>query len=118
MGLARTRRRLTGWLALFALALQFVVGFGHVHSEDFAGLVHAGMARVTQGDSAPAGPADPDHLTCDICAAAHLASTSTVPTAPALLVPIATTVIARIVTPTVRAPALVVAFDARGPPQA
>jgi len=116
MGLARTRRRLTGWLALFALALQFVVGFAHVHSEDFAGLVHAGMARVTQGDS---GPADPDHLTCDICAAVHLTGTSAVPTPPALALPVATAaVLAPVAAPVAKAPAITLAFDARGPPQA
>jgi len=118
MGLARTRRRLTGWLALFALALQFVVGFGHVHSEDFAGLVHPGVVRVSPADPGPAGPSDPDHLTCDICAAVHLTGTSVVPTPPALVLPIATPFVAPVAAPTTHAPALVVAFDARGPPQA
>lgn len=118
MGLAWTRRRLTGWLALFALALQLVVGFAHVHSEDFAGLVRPGVVQASPADFTPAGPSDPDHLTCDICAAVHLTGTSAVPTPPALALPVATAVLAPVATPVVRAPALVVAFDARGPPQA
>ncbi|MCK9918704.1 hypothetical protein MXD81_57230 [Microbacteriaceae bacterium K1510] len=116
--MARARRRLTGWLALFALALQLVVGFAHVHSEDFAGLLHPGVVRADPADFIPAGPSDPDHLTCDICAAVHLTGTSAMPTPPVLAVPVATTVDAPVATPTAYAPALVAAFDARGPPQA
>jgi len=118
MGRARTRPRLTGWLALFALALQLVASFAHVHSEDFAGLVHPGLVQTSQGDLGPAGPSDPDHLTCDICAAVHLTGTSAVPTPATLVLPVSTGTLPPDAAPVVRPPALAAAFDARGPPQA
>ena len=118
MGRAQTRRRLTGWLALFALALQFAVSLGHIHREDFAGIVHPGVTRATPADDAPAGPSDPDHLTCDICATVHLIGTSAVPIPAVLALPVTTTIIAPVAVPIAHAPALVAAFDARGPPQA
>lgn len=118
MGGARRRRELTGWLALFALVLQLVAGFAHVHSEDFAGLVHHGLVRASPADPGPAGPSDPDHLTCDICAAVHLTGTSALPTPTTLALPVLTTVPLPDAAPTARTATLLAAFDARGPPQA
>ena len=118
MGRARTRRRLTGWLALFALALQFAVSLSHFHREDFAGVVHPGVTQAGPAGDSPAGSADPDHLTCDICATVHLIGTSAAPIPVALALPVAATVVALVRTPTTRLPTLAAAFDARGPPQA
>jgi hypothetical protein len=113
-----TWRRLSTGLALFALALQLVVSFAHVHAEDFAGLPRQGATQVTATDGTPGGHSDLDHLTCDICATVHLAGTLVVPVPPALVVPsfsIATQAIAPLPS---RQTATSSAFLARGPPQA
>lgn len=66
----RTHRLTGSALALFALALQFVVSFGHIHADDFTKPHWA-----TAGIKALAPAADPDHQdndgradVCDICA--------------------------------------------------
>lgn len=115
---AKTPRGLTGWLALFALALQLAVSFAHVHAEDFAGLGHGHIARVSSSDPAPAGPADPDHFTCDICATVHLAGTMLSPVPSALAVPVFAPASRTIAPPSACAAALVSACFPRGPPQA
>lgn len=113
-----TWRRLTGGLALFALALQLAVSFAHVHSEDFAGLLGPGVTHAAPANDAPGGHPDPDHLTCDVCATVHLAGTLAVPTLPALTLPVPTTAPVAVAAPTTRALTLATAFLARGPPQA
>jgi hypothetical protein len=83
-------------LALFALALQFVVSFGHVHADELTGtppgiatLEHAGGPQV------PAGDADTDHHDdyhddyCDICATLHALAVAQIPTPPPLPIPCA-----------------------------
>ena len=118
MNHARTRRRLTGWLALLALALQFAAAFGHVHRKDVAKFPQTGLVAVAAPSDAPAGPADPDHLTCDICATLHLLGASALPAPPALALPVASTLVAASAAALAPAPPLTAAFDARGPPQA
>ena len=51
----RTNRRFAGTLALFALALQFTLAFGHIHLRDFAGV--PGVA-VAQAQATTTDPAD------------------------------------------------------------
>lgn len=118
MSRGRTPRRLTGWLALFALALQFAVAFDHVHREDFAGLLTAGVARAAATDQAPAGDPGHNHLTCDICATVHLAGTLLVPAPPPLALPSSSAAARTISTPQIHTAARPSAFHARGPPQA
>jgi hypothetical protein len=114
------------WLALFALACQFVFAFGHVH-----------LARVSASDTltitagAPAGPAGgprlpgrgvPSGLTqdfCALCSNINLASTLVLPVPPAVLPPTAFDERLQ------RSPATVSStprdhhyFEARGPPPA
>lgn len=74
-------------LALFALALQIVLSFGHVHPGDFR---HVGGGLAAGGiSSAPSAPSqqqpvrDADDY-CAICATIHLAATSLLPQAPLL----------------------------------
>jgi hypothetical protein len=118
MGWARTRRRLTGWLALAALALQLALAFGHVHAEDFAGL-RPGLAQAVAAGDTPGGEPDSDHLTCDICAAVHLASTLLAPVPPTLALPSAFTAARHDATAPHALPATAAAsFHARAPPQA
>jgi hypothetical protein len=82
-------------LALFALALQMVVSFGHVHLE---GISHTDPARLA---SATAGPStqsfvvgqldtrDDDDAYCPICASVYLTANSFVPAPPVLPLPTA-----------------------------
>lgn len=113
-----TWRKRTGGLALFALALQLVVSFAHVHSEDFAGLLGPGVTHAAPANDAPGGHPDPDHLTCDVCATVHLAGTLAVPTPPALTLPVPATAPVAVAAPATRALTFASAFLARGPPQA
>jgi hypothetical protein len=77
--------------ALFALALQITLAFGHVHPGDFR---HVGGGVAARGaSSAPSAPAqhpvrDADDY-CAICATIHLAATSLLPQAPPLPAPFA-----------------------------
>jgi hypothetical protein len=120
MATAGTRQRLSGWLALFALAIQLAVSFGHMHREEF---VHGrpGQTVVTQGASGAGTPTDgdDDYLTCDICATVHMAGTLLVPTPPPIALP-AEISIDRLTAaehPAAPRPAAL-AFNARGPPSA
>ena len=87
----RSHIRLGSRLALFALAVQIVVSFGHVHLDGRA-LTAAKSAATALLDGAraasPAAPTDrPDKATdpgCAICALIQLASTSPPATAPTL----------------------------------
>jgi hypothetical protein len=90
----RTNRRFSGALALFALALQITLAFGHIHLRDFAG-VPGVVAAATHADAQqPAGPNDADHSThdyCLVCATVSLAGTLVVPDLAALPVPLHST---------------------------
>jgi hypothetical protein len=82
-------RWFTGTLALFALAVQITLSFGHIHLRDFAGVPGVGQARTTTTD--PAGNNNPNHSTddyCVICATAKLAGTLVVPDPVAVPVPV------------------------------
>jgi hypothetical protein len=123
MGWVRARRRLGGWLALFALAVQLTATFDHIHAEDFQtkGLAPPSFNVATiEGDGTPAAPNHhPDHDDCPICAVAHLTGTAPLPAPPQFAVPVATPVawraaIERRIDPrAARQP-----FQARAPPQA
>jgi hypothetical protein len=93
----RSHIRAGSHLALFALAVQLYVTFGHVHLDGLvAGTVHstAAVHRSTaklhnpngSGQQAPGRP-DTD---CPICALIQLASTSAPSVAPPLPVPVMT----------------------------
>jgi Protein of unknown function (DUF2946) len=93
----RSRRRLGAGLGLFALLLQLILGFAHIHPEDLRGPAAAGVAEDTAGTA----PADRDqdrnapgapHDDCPICAVTHLAGTVVLPHPPALALPTAFTV--------------------------
>ncbi len=92
----QSTRGFAAWLALFALALQMVVSFGHVHLE---GISHTDPARVA---SATAGHSkqsfvvqqsgtsdDDDDAYCPICASVYLTANSFVPAPPVLPLPTA-----------------------------
>jgi Protein of unknown function (DUF2946) len=78
-------------LALFALTLQIVLSFGHVHLGEIR---HAGGGLAAAG-AQPAPSAPTQHPVsdaadyCAICATIHLTATSLLPQAPQLPVPLA-----------------------------
>jgi hypothetical protein len=85
MGAFRSRSRWGSYLALFALAFQLVISFGHVHLD--GGTPAAGHASiVAKAAIDPAGKQAPavadDH--CPICALIHLAGTLAPSEAPTL----------------------------------
>jgi hypothetical protein len=114
------------WLALFALACQFVLTFGHVH---LTAIGVADTAAISAGapSNALGGPASPRQrapsgLTQDFCALCNnvsLASALVLPTPPAIILP--SSFVQRLLwTPTTfhAAPGEQFYFEARGPPNA
>jgi len=84
------------WLALFALACQLVLAFGHIHHGKAGGLPDAWAVAANASDNSasltspshhknPVGIADEF---CAICASISLAGTLVVPTSPAVVPPI------------------------------
>jgi hypothetical protein len=133
-GRARARRReLMNWfrsrirsgarLALFALALQMVVSFGHMHDDDL-GLPPPPASDRTHAASntAPAHPADRDRPAapddyCPICASMALVATAIPSLPPLLVVPDAIRHVWLAQAPVHRPPTqIALSFQARGPP--
>jgi hypothetical protein len=85
MGWFRSRSYWASYLALFALACQLVVSFGHVHFD--GGALTAGrgsiVAKAVVDPASKQSPAADEH--CPICALIHLAGTLVPANAPALL---------------------------------
>jgi hypothetical protein len=114
----RSIRRLGAGLGLFALLLQLMLSFAHVHPDELLGAPGVGIAGKALPDQDRPAPGAP-HDDCPICAVMHLAGTIVVPDPPALALPteftvavfvaddLATTVIPR------RLP-----FQTRAPPSA
>lgn len=88
----RANKTFCSRLAFFALAVQFVLAFGHIHRDDIYGSVRpaAAIAAAVPDGSQPL-PAN--HPTkhgddyCAVCAAMSLLGNSFVATAPALPLP-------------------------------
>jgi len=76
MGWFRSKRRWGSWCAIFALAIQFVITFGHVHVEGFVrspGLISSFVDAGQNASPDADGPASsPKHLGyghyCALCA--------------------------------------------------
>lgn len=87
MGWVRTNRRLCGALALFTLALQLALSFGHVHVRDFAGIPGAQVAhaQLSAPHSPDGGVTDDDY--CLVCATVALSGTLFLPAPPAVSPP-------------------------------
>ncbi len=119
MGWFRTNRIWAGRLALFALALQLVLSFGHHHALPLSpatAVAAVQTATPSAGSELPGQPADEDH--CAICAVIHLAGTLTLPPPVVLPVP-APQPVAWTQQPTTEHVALAArAFRARAPPSA
>jgi Protein of unknown function (DUF2946) len=119
----RSRSRLGAYLALFALAFQLVLSFGHLHLEALAtgaSVVVSAQAQPNEPQSSDlAGhelPARADGY-CVVCALIHLAGSLTPAAPPSLPVPVSfdrlqrATAVAVELTAVHRAP-----FAARAPP--
>ena len=92
----RTNSKFGGRLALFALAVQLVLSFGHIHLEDIYGnagafAVSSAAATVPAADNSQPLPAGKhSHHTddyCAICATVHLLGSSFAAQAPQLPLP-------------------------------
>ena len=88
----RINRRWGGRLALFALALQFGLAFGHIHAEDIGlaaptNAVANHVNTFAANDGLPAQDRD-DHDTCAICIALGLTASSVLPVVASLALPV------------------------------
>ena len=82
-------RKFGSALALFALAVQLVLSFGHIHPEDFWTPRDQPAFAQSSGAPAPAlpdNPTLPTHDDCAICVAMAMAASSALP-APVVLPP-------------------------------
>jgi hypothetical protein len=76
-------------LALFALAIQLVLSFSHVHLDglDLA-TQHSAVVQADQtGNPSPDGPSPNHDALCPICLSIQIAGTILQPVPPALIVP-------------------------------
>jgi hypothetical protein len=90
----RANRKFGGRLALFALAVQLALSFGHIHREDIYGPARPHTATSLSAQSgSQQSPTDPSskHTDdyCAICATISLLSNSFVAAAPQLALPLA-----------------------------
>jgi hypothetical protein len=82
----RARQSLSSYLALFALALQLALSFGHVHLDDLAlGKTPITAAQKASDLGTPGGTVPDRDEGCAICAVIGLAGTPLLPDAPALV---------------------------------
>lgn len=128
MGWVRAYRKFGGGLALFALALQLYLSFGHIHADDIYGPVNVSLTRAQTVTlphaqalhAIPAGrPWYDSDAFCPICETMYMLGTSAVPEAPHLLPPSLSPAaqpvehVAAIFLSPQRSP-----FQSRGPPRA
>jgi hypothetical protein len=123
MQLLPARRGFEAWLALFALALQMAVSFGHVHLDGIRGNYPGATAARFAASAHPQPnqqPTDDDDAYCAICATIYLAGNSFVPQPPALPAQFAS----RAIEHPRRAPVVLIVaahrnpFQSRAPPRA
>jgi hypothetical protein len=88
----RANRKFGGRLALFALAVQLTLSFGHIHPEDIFGPARvAADASIAVPAADHSGPLSTDQHSshnddyCAICATMYLLASSSVPEPPQLL---------------------------------
>jgi hypothetical protein len=126
MGWFRTRSKLGGRLALFAVAIQFILAFGHIHPDDIYGslndpfpteAISLATANQTPFLSSDQSTAASDDF-CAICATVSLLSSSVAADSPRLPPPPL-----QVVEQTTRVFGFIVAvarrpFQSRAPPSA
>jgi len=87
-------RQLGARLALFALALQLVLSFGHIHAGDLGIAAPANPTSIAHNPANDDGPPPPQdrgdrHDVCAICVTLSLTSTSLLPIVAPLVLPVA-----------------------------
>jgi hypothetical protein len=90
----RSNRKFAGSLALFALALQMMLAFGHIHSRDFAGVPGIATAQAQTAPAGAGGGNGTGHSTndyCLVCATTNLAGTLLLPDLVVVEIPVSTT---------------------------
>jgi hypothetical protein len=93
MGWFRSRSRVGSYLALFALAFQLAVSFGHVHVDEIAPRSATAFASAhpssdeVNAPSSPAGREDVADDCCPICTLIHLAGALVPSETPSLALP-------------------------------
>jgi hypothetical protein len=129
MGWFRSNRGAVAWVALFALACQLVLSFGHVHAGKFGqfGGGSPAFAAVETGDAAAdSPPSSPQKKPigfagdfCAICASINLAGTLILPVLAIILTPrLFTGILPWSLAASEPAAFDHVPFSARGPPHA
>jgi hypothetical protein len=126
----RSNRGRVTWLALFALACQLVLTFGHIHLgkvsvAPIAVAANAGLVVSADEDSAALTRAPPLNYStagddsCALCASINLAASLVVPTAPTVVLPFSSDVALKWSQAGREHVAFDhIFFDARGPPHA
>lgn len=113
------RRPFLGHLALFALAIELIASFAHVHAHPAAQQVRPLASRIFYAPaSGPCLPGLHDHLECSICAAMNLLASSDVPEAapdPGMALRLAV-VLSEVGAERVAPKAAAASFQARAPP--
>lgn len=107
--------------ALFALLVQFILAFGHIHVGHADGNAAAAFAVTTEGLGSPAVPGQhhPDDGVCAICATIHMTGSAQAAASPDLPVPVTYRVIATsLSSETARDDLRCFELRSRGPPQA
>jgi hypothetical protein len=118
MQFLRSRAKTLSLLALFALAVQFALAFGHVHA-DFVRAGPGVVASIASASSDHGTDSAPGHDACAICAVTAMAGTGVTAAPPALPLPHAFDALRLAARPqvTIASPRLR-AFPPRGPPLA
>jgi hypothetical protein len=99
----RNLRRAPQWLALLAMMIQFVASYGHIHPQEFRGMLQGhGTPVVTAPNGTGSGLGDglAAETDCPICASISLLGSSALPDG------------IRVPMPSSQASTAVVAFDA------
>ena len=93
MGWIRVNRRIGAWAALFALAVQITLSFGHIHLDKIALSrlpAHATQVQAADGNTPRSGHHSGANDFCEICATIAMVASSVLPTPAALPAPVAT----------------------------
>jgi hypothetical protein len=118
MGWFLRRRKFCLLGALFALLIQFVASFEHVHLEHIGSQADQSQT-IGQGGPAAGGAGESTGYICDVCATLSLAASARIAIPPTLLVPFAFHVVVPFVSAeAASARSLRVAFRSRAPPLA
>jgi hypothetical protein len=117
----RTNLRIGSHLALFALAIQLVLSFSHVHLDGLnLGPSHPAVVQTADlpGDRSPDGQPPNHDALCPICLSIQLAGTILQPVPPALIVPEPVAWMPPVATAEFAAAGHHSSFNARAPPLA